>query len=82
MKKNSETTAFRLVLDKSLKRRWDRIPEGTRSLVLRSLMEWACGMFDEYQDLAIGAIISKKMTLVNADLEKVSQGGTHSERVE
>lgn len=49
-----------------LKERFDKIPWGFRSPVMRRLTEWFCDIHEQHGDLAIGIVLSKEFELTSA----------------
>jgi len=48
-----------------LKARFDKIPWGVRSLLLRQIAKWVCDLYDTHGEMAFGIILSESFELTN-----------------
>ena len=48
-----------------LKQRFDKIPWGVRTHVVRKLIEWACILYEKHGELGLGAILAEKFELTS-----------------
>lgn len=60
-----ETRPIHFNVSPELKLRWNKLPWGTRTHMLRKLLEMGCDIYDRHGELGLGAVLSERIKLTS-----------------